>query len=113
MTSPDGEELAPADGPFVEPTALAGLEKDFADDDEDDEDPDVEIDDDDDVVDALTLADEEDDEDFDDEPNEAEVQPLEDDEAALVIRPQEQAGAEDDPEADQNVGIREPEGETP
>jgi len=88
VTSPDGEELAPADGPFVEPTALAGLEKDFADDDEDDED-------------------------FDDEPNEAEVQPLEDDEAALVIRPQEQAGAEDDPEADQNVGIREPEGETP
>lgn len=88
MTSPDGEELPPADGPFVEPTALAGLEKDFADDDEDDED-------------------------FDDEPNEAEVQPLEDDEAALVIRPQEQAGAEDDPEADQNVGIREPEGETP
>jgi len=88
VTSPDGEELAPADGPFVEPTALAGLEKDFADDDEDDED-------------------------FDDDPNEAEVQPLEDDEAALVIRPQEQAGAEDDPEADQNVGIREPEGETP
>jgi len=88
VTSPDGEELPPADGPFVEPTALAGLEKDFADDDEDDED-------------------------FDDEPNEAEVQPLEDDEAALVIRPQEQAGAEDDPEADQNVGIREPEGETP
>src|SRR6478736_2921019 len=67
----------------------------------------------DDLEDAETLADEDTELVDDDDPDADELRVGDlDDEEELVLRPGAQAGAEDDPEADQEVGVREPEGET-